>query len=349
MIRHRQDNAYIQPYKTFSKMNNDTSSFKENLATGNVAATDSVSAAPGMMDGAAARDNITEAVDPAYVEPDTDPVLSADTAEGVTRAAEAAEIERQAAAATAETESGLPPIATGVNDNMSFSQAFAAARAEVGAGGAFEWHGRVYGTYYKNEWDGMSAQERHDFEVAAIRGSHAETSAHTASAHTASAHADHYVADETVDKYTHDGQSEYTQHNTVQVDTVDDDEVRILGLESVQGEDGSQINIAAIDINGEHAMLVDIDNDQVMDVLVHDDNGDGQISEDEMHNISEYNITVGDIQGSVQSQGATVTADQYASNDIAQVNPSTGYDQDFANNDVDMSDFDNNADVSDFV
>ena len=325
-------------------MNNDTSSFKENLATGNVAATDSVSAAPGMMDGADTRDNITEAVNPAYVVSENDPVLSADTTEDAMRAAEASEIERQAAAATAETESGLPPIATGVNDNMSFSQAFAAARAEVGAGGAFEWHGRVYGTYYKNEWDRMSAQERHDFEIAAIRGSHNE-----ASSNTGAAHADHSVVDETTDKYTHDGQSENVQHDMVQVDTVDDDEVRILGLESVQSEDGSQINIAAIDINGEHAMLVDIDNDQVMDVLVHDDNGDGQISEDEMHNISEYNITVGDIQGSVQSQGATVTADQYASNDIAQANPSIGYDQDFSNNDMDMSDFDNNADVSDFV
>lgn len=324
-------------------MNNDTSSLKENLATGNVAATDSVAAAPGLMDTAAARDNITEAVDPAYAQPDTDPVLSADTAEGVARAAEATVTGGQAAEADA-SEPGLPPIATGVSDDMSFSQAFAAARAEVGAGGAFEWHGRVYGTYYKDEWDGMSAQQRHDFEVAAIRGNQAETSADTASVH-----ADHYVADETVDKYSHDGQSEYTQHDTVQVDTVDDDEVRILGLEAVQDEDGGQINIAAFDINGEHAMLVDIDNDQVMDVLVHDDNGDGQISEDEIQNISEYNITVSDIQDRLQNQNGTVTADQYASNDIAQVNPSTDYDRDFTDSDVDMSDFDNNADVSDFV
>lgn len=324
-------------------MNNDTSSFKDNLATGNVAATDSVAAAPGMMDGTAARDNITEAVDPAYAKPDTDPVLSADTAGGVARASEATVTGGQAVEAAA-AEPGLPPIATGVSDDMSFSQAFAAARAEVGAGGAFEWHGRVYGTYYKNEWDGMSVQERHDFEVAAIRGSHVETAAHTSSAH-----ADHYAVDETVDKYTHDGQSEYTQHDTVQADTVDDDEVRILGLESVQDEDGGQVNIAALDINGEHAMLVDIDNDQVMDVMVHDDNGDGQISEDEIQNITEYNITVNDIQDRLQSQEGTVTAGQYASNDIAQANPSTDYDQDFTNNDVDMSDFDNNADVSDFV
>ena len=38
-------------------------------------------------------------------------------------------------------------VATGVTDEMSFGEAFAAARAEVGAGGAFEWRGEVYNTY----------------------------------------------------------------------------------------------------------------------------------------------------------------------------------------------------------
>lgn len=42
-------------------------------------------------------------------------------------------------------------VATGVNDEMSFNEAFAAARSEVGAGGAFEWRGNVYGTYYAEE------------------------------------------------------------------------------------------------------------------------------------------------------------------------------------------------------
>ena len=52
-------------------------------------------------------------------------------------------------------------IATGVDDSMSFNKAFATARAEVGPGGIFEWHGQAYGTYYKNEWDAMSPEE-HD-------------------------------------------------------------------------------------------------------------------------------------------------------------------------------------------
>lgn len=52
-------------------------------------------------------------------------------------------------------------VAESVNDSMSFNQAFAAARHEVGAGGLFVWHGHTYGTYYANEWDAMTPEE-HD-------------------------------------------------------------------------------------------------------------------------------------------------------------------------------------------
>ena len=55
------------------------------------------------------------------------------------------------------------PIADGVTDNMSFNQAFAAARREVGAGGVFEWRGGVYGTYYADEWKNFSPEYRQSF------------------------------------------------------------------------------------------------------------------------------------------------------------------------------------------
>ena len=51
-------------------------------------------------------------------------------------------------------------VATGVDDSMSFGQAFAAARHEVGPGGLFVWHGNTYGTYYGNEWNAMSPDDR---------------------------------------------------------------------------------------------------------------------------------------------------------------------------------------------
>ena len=42
-----------------------------------------------------------------------------------------------------------------VDDNASFAEAFADARAQVGPGGAFEWRGHVYNTYYAEEWNNM--------------------------------------------------------------------------------------------------------------------------------------------------------------------------------------------------
>lgn len=54
-------------------------------------------------------------------------------------------------------------VATSVDDSMSFSEAFAAARHEVGAGGLFVWHGQTYGTYYKEEWDAMSDADKEEY------------------------------------------------------------------------------------------------------------------------------------------------------------------------------------------
>lgn len=50
-----------------------------------------------------------------------------------------------------------------VSDSMSFGEAFAAARAEVGPGGVFTWHGGIYGTYYADEWDAMTAEDKQEF------------------------------------------------------------------------------------------------------------------------------------------------------------------------------------------
>lgn len=54
-------------------------------------------------------------------------------------------------------------VATSVDDDMSFGEAFAAARHEVGAGGLFVWHGHTYGTYYANEWNSMSAEDQQQY------------------------------------------------------------------------------------------------------------------------------------------------------------------------------------------
>jgi hypothetical protein len=74
------------------------------------------------------------------------------------------------------------PIASTVKDDMDFNHAFAAARTEVGAGGAFVWKGKIYDTYYNEEWDAMSdeqhGQYNHSVHVTIPEENHAVTEVH---------------------------------------------------------------------------------------------------------------------------------------------------------------------------
>lgn len=54
-------------------------------------------------------------------------------------------------------------MAQSVNDSMSFDEAFAAARSEVGPNGVFEWNGETYNTYYEEEWNELSDDYKERF------------------------------------------------------------------------------------------------------------------------------------------------------------------------------------------
>lgn len=54
-------------------------------------------------------------------------------------------------------------LASSPVDSMSFNQAFAMARAEVGANGVFEWRGGYYGTFYSEEWKNQPLSYRQQF------------------------------------------------------------------------------------------------------------------------------------------------------------------------------------------
>ncbi|WP_375446685.1 hypothetical protein [uncultured Fibrella sp.] len=60
----------------------------------------------------------------------------------------------------------VPPnadVATRVNDGMSFGNAFSTARDEVGLGGVFMWRNQAYNTFLKEEWAGLSLQQRQEY------------------------------------------------------------------------------------------------------------------------------------------------------------------------------------------
>lgn len=61
-----------------------------------------------------------------------------------------------------DAQMNLPqvPVAEGIEDQMSFDEAFGLARNELGAGGIFFWRGNVYGTYFEEEWEALSGDDR---------------------------------------------------------------------------------------------------------------------------------------------------------------------------------------------
>lgn len=62
-------------------------------------------------------------------------------------------------------------------DDMSFNQAFAAARQEVGPNGVFEWRDGVYHTYYAEEWNSFSDEYKQNISSHNWKGNNTETAA----------------------------------------------------------------------------------------------------------------------------------------------------------------------------
>ena len=263
------------------------------------------------------------------------------------------------------------PEATGVNDNMSFSEAFAAARAETGAGGVFFWRGGVYGTYYRDEWSQLSPEYKEAFsnypyrqtenthadsghtpeepavtptggktdaeqEHVAATSSVGDTSEHvaqpeagqehvaaTSSVGDTSEHAEqpatasdeveagqeHVAATSPVgDTSEHVAQPEAGQEHVAATSSVGDtsehaeqpatasDEVEVLGVHYTE-VDGHTVAVAPISVNGNEALLVDVDTDGIFDYALTDSGTETP----DVHDISEYQITYDDVNNMQQA------------------------------------------------
>lgn len=192
-----------------------------------------------------------------------------------------------------------------VDDNASFAEAFADARAQVGPGGAFEWRGQVYNTYYAEEWNNMSAAERAGYQSKIDYTT---------------------IAGNAENEISQDEQNVMASDTEMVDCDTETDGVKVLGVEAVVDNNGNPMTVAAIEVEGEQALLVDVDNDGTMDVLIADDNHDNQIDPNrEIYDISNCNVEVDDLMHNME---ATRNPDTY-----------------LAYND-DMPDYMNDADVS---
>ena len=168
------------------------------------------------------------------------------------------------------SDGGLQVAAT--HDEMSFGEAFAAARAEVGPGGVFHWHGGIYNTYTAEEWNSMTPEQKQDF----AQQVQPEIDANHVSVPT-------------------DAHPDVAVHNAADTTTHDDD-VHVASDQTADASDADVHIVGYAEVDGHLAVGLDMDNDGQADVAIIDVDDSGDLSNPDVVIDSNGNAaTYGDI------------------------------------------------------
>lgn len=108
-------------------------------------------------------------------------------------------------------------------------------------------------------------------------------------------------------------------------DDTPEPEVQVMSYETVTNEDGSRMDVAVVAVDGQPVMVADLDRDGVADLLVVDENQNGMIEENEIHDISEQQLAMQPLQ---EAAGMDM------GNHLAQADPNPDY-----VNDADVDDY----------
>ena len=163
-----------------------------------------------------------------------------------------------------------------VDDDEPFNEAFADARAQVGPGGVFEWHGKVYGTFYKDEWDQMSAEERAEWQSKVDYNDLRDEN----EAQQYAQHQDTQAQEPVQNANVHQTSQSQEQEPAVE----------IADIRKVDVDGNGQLDTVVELNNG--VMFADLDHNGVADVAAADVNGDGMISNDEVADVRAENIVM---------------------------------------------------------
>ena len=214
-------------------------------------------------------------------------------------------------------------VAGSVNDDMSFSEAFAAARDEVGPGGAFVWHGQVYGTYRGDdpEWQEMSAEDRAEHSQAIIAQVHPTPYTPTEN------------EPEIVEVQEEDQAPEAAPEDTAESpnDSVD---VHIVDIVQGQTENGTIVTAGVGHVDGHYAEFVDTDGDGEVDTVLIDANDNQTLDDGERLPMPNSGLTVDAMLEEVQANSATAVDNALYGNMPDYTNDTPDY-----TNDADTSSF----------
>lgn len=171
------------------------------------------------------------------------------------------------------------PVAE-VSDDMSFGEAYASARGQVGPGGVFEWRGNVYNTYNAEEWNAMSPEDRAEFAD--------RLAATPVEIEQIQVEGEDVQPDEVP---LHNPSNEEEAHEE---DVVGELDVEVEEVGVVVMEDGSEVVVATGHVDGHSALMADVDNDGIIDAMAVDANDNDVIEDNEFIDTTDAGLTVDD-------------------------------------------------------
>ena len=176
-----------------------------------------------------------------------------------------------------------------VDESLSFGEAFEAARAEVGPGGVFHWHGGIYNTYTADEWNSMSDGQKYEF-AQQVRPE---------------------VRPEEIPTPT-DSHPDLTIHHAVREETPVQEDVRTIETNTEHhAEQGEDVHIVGYThVEGHLTVGFDTNGDNQPDVAIIDMNDNYQVDEQDLVVDDQGNMaTMGELTGGTDHMQSTTMED----------------------------------------
>lgn len=162
------------------------------------------------------------------------------------------------------------PVANVGSDSLTFKDTFSLAREQVGPGGVFEYNGKLYNTYTKEEWSNMTDEDKKEF-------------VHSANSEVV-VPSDISYQDVDIVKIDGNDSSVIVDENQDTIVNQEDDTTQepttneqFLGEQLIDDGAGNQIKIGMFLVDGKEEIRVDSDNDGNFDTSMIN-NGDGTLT-----------------------------------------------------------------------
>ena len=85
-------------------------------------------------------------------------------------------------------------------------------------------------------------------------------------------------------------------------------EIEVVSYETVTNEDGSQIDVAVVNAQGQAVMIADVDQNGLADIMASDLNYNGQLDNGEIVDVSDQNIAMQPLQDAANMNGNNMVA-----------------------------------------